>query len=115
MIDCGRVRFHGATLSIVVHNAYKSRLFRGKHAVNVAADRIVRLREGDVDCWMDSNVVHVQWKKALRKGKGLPYSAFPSELPKGILEHFPVLLEYDKNHNLVGVNILKPAYAPRRK
>jgi len=110
MIDCGHVHFHGATLSVEVHNAYKSRLLRGKHAINIAADRIVRLREGDVECWVDSNVVHVQWKNAFPKGKGLPYSAFAEELPKRILEKFPVLFEYDKSHNLVGVNILKAAH-----
>jgi hypothetical protein len=115
MIDSGHIRFHGATLSVHVHNAYKSHLLRGKHAINVAADRIVHLREGDVECWVDSNLVHVRWKKAFHKGKELPYGAFPSELPKRILKHFPVLLEYDKNHNLVGVNILKPAHTPKRK
>ena len=115
MVDSGHISFHGAALSVEVHNAYKSSLIRGGHAINVAADRIVRLREGDVECWADSHLVHIRWTNAFHKSKGLPYSAFPWELPKRILKHFPVVLEYDKNHNLVGVNVLKPAHKPKRK
>ena len=114
-VDCGRIQFHGAGLSVEVHNSYKSRRLGGKHNINVAADRIIRLREGDVECWVDSHLVHVRWRKAFSKGKGSPYGAFAAELPKRILERFPVLLEYDKNYNLVGVNIRKPAHAPKQK
>ena len=47
------IDFHGATLNVDVHNSYRSRLFqRSKLDLSVAAERIVRVEEGDIECWL---------------------------------------------------------------
>src|SRR5574337_731942 len=60
------IDFHGATVNVAVHNAYRSRLFeRSKLDISVAADRIVRVEDGDIECWLDTRLA----KLTLRKHK----------------------------------------------
>jgi len=112
MIDVGVIHFHGTKLSVEVHNGYQSYWPGRKEPINIATDRIVRLWEGDVECWLDSNLVHVKWKPTGPRPHKPPYGAFLSELPRKMLKKFPVLLEYDHRDQLVGVNALM---APHRK
>lgn len=47
------IEFHGAKVSVSVHNAYRSRLFRRQGGeITIAADRIVRMHEAGVECWL---------------------------------------------------------------
>lgn len=101
------VRFHGAKLTVEVHNSYKSRLARVGRDITIAADRIIRLREGQVECWLDTHLVHVRWEPESRAKRGLDYSAFVWELPKAKLKNFPVLLDYDRKGRFTGLLILK--------
>ena len=112
-----RVQFHGATLRVSVHNQYKSRLFRGKHDITIAKDRIVRLFEDGMECWLDTYGVHLKLPPQGTPMKPLPYSAFIWELPKRKLQNFPVMLEYDTRNRLQGVVIFRPMKrnAPNRK
>ncbi|MBI5528575.1 MAG: hypothetical protein HY897_19765 [Deltaproteobacteria bacterium] len=114
MIDAGTIRFHGAKLSVEVHDGYKTNWPGSKHAMNIAADRIVRVIEGDVECWLDSHLVHVKWKRPDGRRRKPVYGGFPWELPKKLLRKFPVILEHADRGRLVGVNILISPH-PRRK
>ncbi len=102
------IQFHGATLHVSVHNRYESRLFRGKHDITIADDRIVRLLENGMECWLDSYSLHLKLPPHGKPIKPLPYSAFVWELPKRKLQKFPVMLEYDTRDRLQGVVILRP-------
>ncbi|MBI1818613.1 MAG: hypothetical protein HYR72_26810 [Deltaproteobacteria bacterium] len=54
------IDFHGTTLNVAVHNSYRSRLFQGsKPDVCITADRIVRVQEGGIECWI--GVPPVSW------------------------------------------------------
>ncbi|MBM3859645.1 MAG: hypothetical protein FJ395_08345 [Verrucomicrobia bacterium] len=102
------IQFHGATLRVSVHNQYKSKLFRGKHDITIARDRILRLFEDGMECWLDTYGVHLKLPPQGKPMKPMPYSAFLSELPKRKLQKFPVMIEYDKRDHLQGVVIFRP-------
>lgn len=89
------ISFHGVQLSIDVQNAYRSRLL--DRDITIASDRIVRFEEGGVECMSDTHTLRIKLRARDQKS-GLPYSAFPSELPRKLLKLFPILLEYD-THN----------------
>jgi hypothetical protein len=102
------IDFHGAKLKVSVHNSYRSRLFRrSKHDVNIAADRIVRVAEGDIECWLDTHLAKLTLRKH-KRGERPPYGALLFELPKGVLKRFPILVEYTGRSTLVGVTIFRP-------
>ncbi|MBI3785449.1 MAG: hypothetical protein HY270_18820 [Deltaproteobacteria bacterium] len=109
------IDFHGVKVAVGVHNAYRSRLMRGKRgAVTIAADRIVRVDEDGIECWLDTHLVEINVRKSARS-EPPPYHAFVSELPKQALKRFPLLVAYDRMGKLVGVTIFKPAPVARRK
>jgi uncharacterized protein YuzE len=109
------IDFHGVKVAVGVHNAYRSRLMRGKRgAVTIAADRIVRVDEDGIECWLDTHLVEIKVRKRARS-EPPPYHAFASELPKRILKRFPLLIAYNGRGKLVGVTIFKPAPVARRK
>ena len=113
-----RIEFHGATLSVSVHNRYQSSLFGRTHEITVADDRIIRLFEDGLECWVDSYGVHLKLPPQGKPMKPLPYSAFVGELPKRKLNKFAVMLEYDTRDRLQGVVIfrpLKPAAKQRKQ
>ncbi len=114
-VDDDDIRFHGARLTVQVHNAYKSKMFREGNDINIAADRIVRLREGEVECWLDTHLLHVRWKPRDGRRRRLPYGAVVSELRKDELKKFPVILEYDDEYRLLGVNVFIPARGRKRR
>ena len=105
------IRFHGVLLAVDVQNAYRSRLLNKN--ITIASDRIVRFEEGGIECVSDTHCLRIKLPHRDRKS-GLPYSAFPSELPRKFLKQFPVLLEYDKQNRFVGVIIFKPRSAARK-
>ena len=103
------VQFHGATLTVTVQNAYKSRWpGPGEHdPISIAADRIVKLCEGQVECWLDTHLVHVRWKPKPGAKRGPHYGAFPWELPRAKLKNFPVIFEYDARGRFLGLEVLR--------
>ena len=103
------IKFHGATLTVEVCNAHKSRWPGGRGGdITIAADRIIKLREGQVECSLDTHLVHIRWKPKSRAKSAPPYGAFPWELPKAKLKNFPVILEHDAKGRFSGLMILKP-------
>jgi len=108
-VSCAGVSsHHGATLNVDVDNSYHARLFqRSKLASSVAAERIVRVEEGDIECWLDTHLAKLTLRKH-KRGERPPYGAFLFELPKHALKRFPILVEHDDRGKLVGVTILKP-------
>lgn len=109
------IDFHGATLNVAVQNAYRSRLFqRSKSDISIAADRIVRVQEGDIECWLDTHLAKLTLRKH-KRGERPPYGALLFELPKRALKRFPILVEYDGRGKLVGVTIFRPNPPGRRR
>jgi len=51
------INFHGASLKVDVHNSYKSKLFKKELDINMAAERIVRLKESGIKCSIDQHTV----------------------------------------------------------
>jgi hypothetical protein len=100
------INFHGARLTVEVHNAHRSTLF-GDRKVAVSADRMVRLEEGEIECACYQRLVRLRLR-AREPTSDLPYSAFPWELPRKQLKNFPVCLEYDQENHFVGLTLLRP-------
>jgi len=109
------IELHGAKLTVSVHNAYRSRLFRREgHEITIASDRIVRLFEDGIECWLDTHLVEIRMRKRAR-AEPPAYHAFASELPKRILKCFPLLIAYNQKGKFVGVTIFRPTPSARRK
>ena len=51
------IDFHGASLKVDVHNSYKSKLFKKELDVNIAAERIVQLKESGIECSIDQHSI----------------------------------------------------------
>jgi hypothetical protein len=109
------IQFHGATLRVSVHNRYQSKLFRGKHDITVADDRIVRLFEDGMECWIDSYLVRVKLHPRRHRAQKPAYGAFASELPKTKLKKWPVLFRYDDRDQLQGIEIFRPMNSAAKK
>lgn len=103
------IDFHGAKLRVIVQNAYRTKLL-GKMDITIAADRMVRLEEGGVECRLDAHMVRLRLTPR-KKGEAPPRGAFPWELSRERLKRFPVLLESDEDGDFVGVSIFKPGRA----
>jgi hypothetical protein len=91
----------------------KTRWFR-RCDIPCAAERIVSLAEGGIECRVDGHLVTIELRKH-KRGEMPPYGAFVWELPRKLLKNFPVMLEYDKRRRFVGLTIFKPAPAKRSK
>lgn len=98
------IEFHGAKLTVDVHNRYKSRLL--KHEFTIADERAVTLRERDIECVVYDELVCIRRPEARQKAFPKRYGAFPSELSRKTLKKFPVIFEYDERDNLLGMTIL---------
>jgi len=98
--------FHGAKLRVIVQNAYRSKLL-GKMDVTIAADRMVRLEEGGVECGIDTHTIRLRLSPR-KKGEAPPRAGFPWELSRAQLKRFPVLLESGEDGEFAGVTIFKP-------
>jgi hypothetical protein len=109
------IDFHGARVNVAVHNAYRSRLFqRSKPDISIAADRIVHVEEGGIECWLDTHLAKLTLRKH-KRGERPPYGAFLFELPKRALKRFPILIEHDARGALVGVTIFRPIPPSRHR
>jgi hypothetical protein len=99
------IDFHGALVNVDVHNSYKSRLF-GK-GINMAAERIVKVREENVECDIDENLIHIKLHEKDRKAGRKRYGGFPWEMRKKDLKHFPVIFDFDERYRFLGLTILR--------
>jgi hypothetical protein len=99
------IDFHGALVNVDVHNSYKSRLF-GK-GINIAAERIVNVKEENVECHIDGHLIHIRLRDEDGKRGKKRYSGFPWEIKKKDLKHFPVILDFDEKYRFLGLTILK--------
>lgn len=103
------IAFHGAALKVDVHNSYKSTLFGKGRKINVAADRILTLRESGIKCSVDQYVIDLKMEERLKdRNKRLRYGGFPWELSKEKLKHFPVIFRFDDNYKFLGLTIIRP-------
>lgn len=102
------IDFHGAKLNVEVLNPHwsQSRWFR-KHDWTIAADRLLRLKESGVEVRFDTHLVTVELRKH-KRGEMPPYSHFVWELPRKLLKHFPVMLQFDKRRRFTGLVVFKP-------
>lgn len=100
------IEFHGAKLKVEVQNAYRKSLFGKKRDITIAADRMVRLSEGDIECRFDT---HTMQLRLLERGprNRLPFGAFPWELSRKQLKKFPIILEYDHQGRFLGLTLFR--------
>ena len=68
--------------------------------ITIAADRMVRIEGGTVECRLRLT--------PRKKGQAPPRAAFPWELSRARLKRFPVLLESDGHGKFTYVTIFKP-------
>ena len=101
------IKFHGAKVTVDVHNMYRSQLFR-ELEIDVADDRSVTLKEDEIQCSVDSNFARVTLRKR-KRGEQPPFGAFIWELPKRLLKKFPLLIEYTDDGELAEVSVLRDA------
>ena len=102
-----RINFHGAQINVDVHNAYKSKLFRDKETITIAAERIVELNESGVECHVDQYLIHIRLAGRKKKPAKQEYGGFPWEIRKKDLKNFPVIFEYDDDYNFLGLIIFR--------
>src|SRR5262249_44490548 len=107
-----RIEFHGVKVAVSVHNAYRSRLFRERRDITIAADRVVQIHEDGIEGWFDTHLVEIKVRKR-SLSEPPPYHAFAFELSKRVLKGFPRLIAFDRKGKFVGVTIFKPAQTAR--
>ena len=108
------IDFHGAKLKVEVQNAYRSSLLGKKRDFTVAADRMVRIREGGIECNFDTYTLQLRLPRAETRNQP-PFGAFPWELTRKQLRKFPIILEFDRRGRFVGLTlIMEPRAEPRR-
>ena len=100
------IEFHGAKLRVEVQNAYRSSLLGKERDITIAADRMVRLREGGIECHLDTHTLHLRLAANEPRGR-LPFGAFPWELSQTQLKRFPIVLEYDRGGRFVGLTLFR--------
>lgn len=101
-IICDAIDFHGASLNIDVHNSYKLSLLEKNSKINMAAERIVTLKESDIECHIDQHFIYI--KKHIGKKK---YGGFPWEIKRKDLKNFPVIFDFDEKYQFLGLTILR--------
>jgi hypothetical protein len=99
------INFYGALVNVDVHNSYKSSAF-GK-GINMAAERIVTIKEDTVECHIDGHLVHIRLVDRERKPGKKRYGGFPWEIRKKNLKNFPVIFDFDEKYRFLGLTILK--------
>lgn len=101
------IGFYGARVAIDVHNSYKSRLFGKYPEINIAAERIVKLKESGIECHIDRHLIHIKMNKVGKRLGKENYGGFPWEINRRYLKKFPVIFEFDENHQFLGLTILR--------
>jgi hypothetical protein len=99
------IDFYGALVNVDVHNSYKSSTF-GK-GINMAAERIVNIKENNVECHIDNHLIHIGLHDKDRRPGGKRYGGFPWEIRRKDLKHFPVIFDFDEKYRFLGLTILK--------
>lgn len=99
--------FHGALLNVNVHNSYKSKLFGDKHDINMAAERIVTLKESGIECHIDEHLIYIKMDTKGKKVGKKKYGGFPWEIKRKDLKNFPIIFGFDEKHQFMGLTILK--------
>lgn len=99
------MNFHGAIINVNVSNAYKSSLFNKKHDITIARDRIVTLKERGIECWIDQHLIAIKMNK--KKSGKIIYGGFPWEIKRKNLKNFPVIFDFDKKYQFLGLTIFQ--------
>ncbi len=99
------INFYGAVVNVDVHNSYKSNLF--DQEIDMAAERIVNLKENNIECHIDNHLVHIRLRDRDRKSRRKRYGGFSWEIKKKNLKHFPVIFDFDEKYKFLGLTILK--------
>jgi hypothetical protein len=99
------INFYGAVVNMDVHNSYKSNLF--DREINMAAERIVNVKEDNIECHIDNHLIHIRLCDREKKSKGKKYGGFPWEIKRKNLKHFPVIFDFDEKYRFLGLTILK--------
>jgi len=100
-----RIHKDGAKLHVSVFNGYTSKWDKIGKEINVAADRMVILKE-DRLIFEASKYIASLRIKSVKKQKPI-YGGFVWELPKRILKRMPIILSYDRYGKLVEIELLK--------
>lgn len=101
------INFYGAVVNVDVHNSYKSGLLGEKHQINIAAERIVKLRESGIECHVDQHLIYIKMDNTGKKLGKMKYGGFPWEIKGKNLKNFPVIFDFDENHQFLGLTILR--------
>lgn len=99
------INFYGAVVNVDVHHSYKSNLFDNR--INMAAERIVNVKEDNIECHINNHLIHIRLCDREKKSKGKKYGGFPWEIKKENLRHFPVIFDFDEKYRFLGLTILK--------
>lgn len=101
-----KINFYGTDLSVEVYNAYKSKFSGRKSEISIAPDRIIRLKERNIECRIDRYLLSLRLiGKRRSNGEKRSYEGFPSDLRKRDLGKLPILFELDRKGNLMGLTL----------
>ncbi|MFQ5713316.1 MAG: hypothetical protein ACE5GU_04735 [Candidatus Scalinduaceae bacterium] len=106
-IICDTIDFHGASLHIDVHNSYKSSLLGENHKINMAAERIVTLKDSGVECHIDQYLIYIKKNNIGKKVGKKKYGGFPWEIKRKDLKNFPVIFHFDEKYQFLGLTIMR--------
>lgn len=99
------IKFHGTKLKVSVFNNYISRLYKMGKEINIAADRMVTLKEDRLTVEIGKYIASL---KINGEAKQAPvYGAFLWELPKKLLKRIPVILSHDRYGRLVELKLFR--------
>jgi hypothetical protein len=79
----------------------------GKHQINMAAERIVKLKESGIECHIDQHLIYIKMNDTGEKLGKMKYGGFSWEIKRKNLKHFPVIFDFDENHRFLGLTILR--------
>jgi hypothetical protein len=99
------IDFYGALVNVDVHNSYKSSLF--SREINIAAERIVSLKESGIECHVDQHLIHIKMNTRKKRFGKEKYGGFPWEIKRQHLKNFPVIFDFDENYQFLGLTILR--------
>lgn len=99
------IDFYGALVNVDVHNSYKSSLF--SRGINIAAERIISLKESGIECHIDQHLIYIKMDKDKKKFGKEKYGGFPWEIKRQHLKNFPVIFDFDEKYQFLGLTILR--------
>lgn len=72
----------------------------------MAAERIVTLKENGIECYLNQHLIYIKINNTKKKLVKMKYGGFPWEIKKKELKNFPVIFDFDENHQFLGLTIL---------